>query len=199
MLRLSDVVFTQRSLGTCICDYIQARKPLLFASAATRLSINMRISYATSVYIQPYGCDKCDKKFADSIGLVHHLRRRRQSPNSVYENKKPYECQERGKRFPTNQGHARHVTTHSGDKSYCCVDCGNAYSSESYVLKHMRRHAGKLKIHMRIRLGTKPYHCDDCGRGFTQLGNLQLHRSVHTGERPYNVISATNRSRYLIG
>ncbi|XP_041095519.1 zinc finger protein with KRAB and SCAN domains 1-like [Polyodon spathula] len=92
----------------------------------------------------------------------------------VQTGQKQYCCPDCGKRFSTSTELKRHHRIHTGEKPYHCNECGMSFST-----------SGDLKRHQRIHTGEKPYRCTECGKSFTQLGTLTLHLRIHTGEKPY--------------
>lgn len=56
----------------------------------------------------------------------------------------------------------------SGEKPFCCPECGRAFSL-----------LWNLKTHLRTHTGEKPYCCDVCGRKFTQKQNMTSHMTTH--------------------
>ena len=67
-----------------------------------------------------YSNDKCDQAFADSGGLVWHLR--------LHLSNKPFPCDTCGKAFARSSALATHVRTHTGDKPYRRVKCGKVFA-----------------------------------------------------------------------
>ena len=61
------------------------------------------------------------------------------------------------------------MRTHSGDRPYACITCGQAFSQ-----------SGSLTTHMRIHSGDRPYACTTCGQTFSKSDNLARHcKKIH--------------------
>ncbi|XP_051783794.1 tripartite motif-containing protein 16-like [Erpetoichthys calabaricus] len=94
----------------------------------------------------------------------------------------------------------KEIQIHTGEKTYCCLECGKSFQRRSNLQNHRRIHTGEkphccpecgksfqkksnLKIHRRIHTGEKPYCCPECGKSFLRKNSLQNHRRIHTGEK----------------
>ncbi|KAM9925426.1 hypothetical protein OXX80_010910 [Metschnikowia pulcherrima] len=97
---------------------------------------------------------------------------------------------------------ARHMRSHTGEKSFACAECDKRFSESGDLTSHMRSHTGEkpfacaecnktfshsgnLSTHMRSHTGEKRFACAECNKRFIQSGHLTSHMRFHTGEKPF--------------
>ncbi|XP_035854243.1 zinc finger protein OZF-like isoform X2 [Sander lucioperca] len=107
------------------------------------------------------------------------------------------------KRFGTSGHLKRHMSSHTGKRSFSCSVCKKAFIRSGNLQKHMRIHTGEkpfscsvckkafterghLVTHMRTHTGERPFSCSVCKKAFTERGHLKAHMRIHTGERPFS-------------
>ncbi|XP_042213311.1 oocyte zinc finger protein XlCOF6-like [Homarus americanus] len=92
-----------------------------------------------------------------------------------YHLKHRFTCVECGQTFSTESYMYKHRDTHSGIRPYVCTDCGKTYLSTSHLNKHRRA------AHSTLR----PYQCSYCGKCYKGKDQLTYHENSHRGEKPY--------------
>ncbi|XP_069611235.1 zinc finger protein 182-like [Ranitomeya imitator] len=88
---------------------------------------------------------------------------------------KPFCCSECGKCFNHNWDLVTHHRTHTGEKPFSCSECGKCFNRKSDLVRHHRTHTGE-----------KPFSCSECGKCFNRKSDLVRHQRIHTGEKSYS-------------
>ncbi|CAL4097355.1 unnamed protein product, partial [Meganyctiphanes norvegica] len=66
----------------------------------------------------------------------------------------------------------KHELTYTGEKSYPCSQCDEAFSNNSTLIKHRITHTGEI-----------PYQFNNTYTDFSQSSNLNSHMRKHTGKK----------------
>lgn len=99
--------------------------------------------------------------------------------------KKPRECTECGKTFPTTSQYCQHMNIHYDRRPHKCNECGKAFRQRHHLAKHQLIHTGE-----------KPYVCQYCNKAFISFYNRRDHERIHTGEKPCECAHCGERFRY---
>ncbi|KAK7469742.1 hypothetical protein BaRGS_00036224 [Batillaria attramentaria] len=111
-------------------------------------------------------CDKCGQGFAHQDGLMSHHK-------ACYQLQQ-FLCDLCGKSFNHVQSMRAHRrTVHFGEKPYSCESCGNRFSDQH-----------NLKRHMRIHDNAYPYECEICKKKYRHSNSLKAHLKIH-GDSAY--------------
>lgn len=89
----------------------------------------------------------------------------------------------------------------SGERSYECEKCGEAFGSVSLFTRHQRIHTGEKhyesedvgkplfgshnSVSVIELIGEKHYQCTEYGKAFSYLSLIIKHHRIHTGKKPH--------------
>ncbi|XP_036412856.1 zinc finger protein 135-like, partial [Colossoma macropomum] len=99
-----------------------------------------------------------------------------------------------------------HPRIHTGEELFTCSQCGESFSYERSLKRHLDVHEGKrphqcsqcewsfksvshLREHKKTHMVEKPFACSQCGCSFKRLPDLRRHERTHlgdTGEKPFS-------------
>ncbi|XP_074543325.1 uncharacterized protein LOC141803261 [Halichoeres trimaculatus] len=140
-----------------------------------------------------FSCSVCHKTFLWRGELVSHMR--------AHTEEKPFSSSVTDSRLPNL---ASPVDGDAEEKRFACPVCEKSFSNRTYLLDHMRIHAGEkcscsvcgkrlytyaLGRHMKTHTDEplqKPFSCAVCGKSFVQHQALGQHMLIHTGEKPFS-------------
>lgn len=118
--------------------------------------------------VKRYICDKCGQGFSQHAGLMSHHR-------ACY-HLQQYLCDLCGQAFNHVQSMRAHRRTiHYGEKPFTCRVCGNPFSDQR-----------NLKRHMRIHENAFPYQCHICKQKYRHSNSLKAHLKKH-GDNNFDV------------
>ncbi|XP_064096702.1 zinc finger protein 607-like [Macrobrachium nipponense] len=86
-----------------------------------------------------------------------------------------FTCDKCGQSFSTESYMQKHILSHSGIRPYTCVDCGKTFLSASHRNQHRRICHSPVKM----------YQCSFCGKRFKTKDLMNYHESNHRGEKPF--------------
>ncbi|XP_061469509.1 zinc finger protein with KRAB and SCAN domains 7-like [Rhineura floridana] len=90
---------------------------------------------------------------------------------------KSFQCLECEKSFRDSAHLSSHKRIHTGEKPYKCLECGKGFSQKVSLTNHQVTHTRET-----------PYKCMECRKGFPSSSKLAFHKRIHTGEKPYQCL-----------
>jgi len=79
-----------------------------------------------------------------------------------------------------------HTPTHTGEKSFTCLQCSRQFTSKQNLNRHTL-----LVLHT----DEKPFTCSQCDKQFKTRQALKLHTRLHTGEKPFTCLQCNRQFR----
>ena len=170
--------------------------------SAASLKIHEKIHEEQNVHIC-VASDDCTAKLSSKKRLNAHLLKEHGLENSAAVRTRPT-CKICNKSWNTVHGLKGHMTRHSTEKTFVCVECGKFLKTERSLVSHSLLHAGvkniecdeceqmfftrSAMINHKMRNhndGSSENLCPTCGEKFCSKASLRRHTVRHTGQRSY--------------
>lgn len=98
---------------------------------------------------------------------------------------KSLKCKECGETFSENQNLKKHLMAHAKKIPYGCSKCNKVFTEQYHLTLHMRTHSGE-----------KIYQCEDCDKKFLSLPIFNSHRRIHSDKNviPQPIKTSSHKS-----
>merc|ERR1719242_1563345 len=160
--------------------HMREPKPYKCASCSKAFANSSSLSQRSRIHlgIKPYRCEICQRKFTQLSHLQQHIRTHTgdkpykcripgctkafsqlsnlQSHSRCHQTDKPYKCNSCYKCFSDEQSLFEHIPKHKESKhikTHICAYCGKSYTQETYLAKHMQKHADRVDKRAPINAG----------------------------------------------
>lgn len=147
-------------------------KPYKCSQCSKAFANSSYLSQHTRIHlgIKPYRCEICQRKFTQLSHLQQHIRTHTgdkpykcrhpgcnkafsqlsnlQSHSRCHQTDKPYKCNSCYKCFSDEGSLLEHIPKHKESKhlkTHICQYCGKSYTQETYLAKHMQKHADRME------------------------------------------------------
>lgn len=127
---------------------------------------------------KPFRCTVCNDSFNIEANLKLHLATHPQN-----DNRQPT-CPECGKTFTRTASLKAHIILHVKEESLMCTECGDEFSLQGQLVRHMREHRQDQE-------GKRSYPCRQCTQEFPKLTLLREHMKQH-----YRIKSSLSHRSY---
>ncbi|CAG7786911.1 unnamed protein product [Allacma fusca] len=188
--------------------HMREAKPYKCSQCSKAFANSSYLSQHTRIHlgIKPYRCEICQRKFTQLSHLQQHIRTHTgdkpykcrhpgcnkafsqlsnlQSHSRCHQTDKPYKCNSCYKCFSDEASLLDHIPKHKESKhlkTHICHFCGKSYTQETYLTKHMQKHAEKSEKRMARHNnnnntnGTTNHHQNNG----TSNSNAQSHQGVN--------------------
>ena len=128
-----------------------------------------------------YGCDQCERKFANPSDLEYHFEaKHRINPEPKLD------CGECGKTYKNGKTLRLHMMyMHSEVKKHECDKCDTKFTRKDSLRRHQREHHSKLSVNWNmIQLREDAlFKCDKCEKAFKRKNALSIHEKLNHAEQ----------------
>ncbi|CAL4104327.1 unnamed protein product [Meganyctiphanes norvegica] len=151
--------------------HMREAKPYKCSQCSKAFANSSYLSQHTRIHlgIKPYRCEICQRKFTQLSHLQQHIRTHTgdkpykcrhpgcnkafsqlsnlQSHSRCHQTDKPYKCNSCYKCFSDEGSLLEHIPKHKESKhlkTHICQYCGKSYTQETYLQKHMQKHAERI-------------------------------------------------------
>ncbi|XP_023243466.1 zinc finger protein squeeze-like isoform X3 [Centruroides sculpturatus] len=152
--------------------HMREAKPYKCSQCSKSFANSSYLSQHTRIHlgIKPYRCEICQRKFTQLSHLQQHIRTHTgdkpykcrhpgcnkafsqlsnlQSHSRCHQTDKPYKCNSCYKCFSDEASLLEHIPKHKESKhlkTHICQYCGKSYTQETYLAKHMQKHADRVE------------------------------------------------------
>ncbi|XP_050091421.1 zinc finger protein rotund-like [Anopheles aquasalis] len=170
--------------------HMREAKPYKCSQCNKAFANSSYLSQHTRIHlgIKPYRCEICQRKFTQLSHLQQHIRTHTgdkpykcrhsgclkafsqlsnlQSHSRCHQTDKPFKCNSCYKCFSDEPSLLEHIPKHKESKhlkTHICQYCGKSYTQETYLSKHMQKHAERTD--KRPPIGTRSSSSNSNGNG----------------------------------
>ncbi|XP_022690588.1 zinc finger protein rotund-like [Varroa jacobsoni] len=162
-------------------SHMRETKPYKCSQCSKSFANSSYLSQHTRIHlgIKPYRCEICQRGFTQLSHLQQHIRTHTgdkpykcrhpgcnkafsqlsslQSHSRCHQTDKPYKCNSCYKCFADEASLLDHIPKHKESKhlkTHICQYCGKSYTQETYLAKHMQKHADRLDAKQRSTIAS---------------------------------------------
>ncbi|XP_049548031.1 zinc finger protein rotund-like [Anopheles darlingi] len=179
--------------------HMREAKPYKCSQCNKAFANSSYLSQHTRIHlgIKPYRCEICQRKFTQLSHLQQHIRTHTgdkpykcrhsgcmkafsqlsnlQSHSRCHQTDKPFKCNSCYKCFSDEPSLLEHIPKHKESKhlkTHICQYCGKSYTQETYLSKHMQKHAERTD--KRPPIGTRSSSSNSNGNNNSNNGSAPM-------------------------
>uniref|UniRef100_A0A0K8UL03 Zinc finger protein rotund n=1 Tax=Bactrocera latifrons TaxID=174628 RepID=A0A0K8UL03_BACLA len=188
--------------------HMREAKPYKCTQCSKAFANSSYLSQHTRIHlgIKPYRCEICQRKFTQLSHLQQHIRTHTgdkpykcrhpgcqkafsqlsnlQSHSRCHQTDKPFKCNSCYKCFSDEPSLLDHIPKHKESKhlkTHICQYCGKSYTQETYLTKHMQKHAERTDKRPPIAALTASGNVPGAGASLGGSGNSAPGSNVNGG------------------